>query len=334
MARQRLRVGAVVVVLALAGCSGSGPTDAPAGSATTPDGPVPPSTGPAVPVEGMPTWEPVAGLTVPRDDFVTAVVDGRIWVLGGMTGDRGNRLESIEVYEPAVDAWRLSDITLPQGLASFEGVGIGDEIFVFGGLDASSSATDFSAVLDTRTGRWRRLPPLPHARYAHTVTEHDGRIYVIGGEADSGPVRAVDVFDPRRGTWSGGGAMPDARGSHDAVSTEDGIYVLGGWLDGHPSDVVQVYDPRSGDWTRAAPLPEPVSRAGATVADGKLWVSFHEFAAALDLRTGVWSPANHPPLSRHGLGFVALDGRVYAIAGCQEWPLRDVRTVDVLTLPG
>ena len=52
----------------------------------------------------------------------------------------------------------------------------------------------------------------------------------------------------------------------------------------------------------------------------------------LDLGTGEWEPANHPPLSRHGHGFVALDGAVYAIGGCQEWPLRDVRTVDVMTL--
>lgn len=333
MARPQVRLAAVTVVLVLAGCSGGGTAEAPAENATTPNGAASASTGPVAPVEDMPAWEPVAGLNVPRDDFVTAVVDGQIWVLGGMTGDRGNRLESIEVYEPDADEWRLSDMTMPQGLASFEGVALGDEIFVFGGLDASSSATAFSAVLDTTTGRWRRLPALPHPRYAHTVTAHDGRIYVIGGEADSGPVRAVDVFDPRQGTWSVGDTMPDARGSHDAVSTDDGIYVLGGWLDGHPSDLVQVYDPRSGRWTRAAPLPEPVSRAGAAVADGRLWVSFHEFAAALDLRSGVWSPANHPPLSRHGLGFVALDDRIYAIAGCQEWPLRDVRTVDVLTMP-
>ncbi|MCP3423172.1 Kelch repeat-containing protein [Nocardioides pinisoli] len=279
----------------------------------------------------MPTWELAGTLQTPRDDFATAVVDGEIWVLGGMTGDRGNRLTSIEVYDPHTRAWKTSKVEMPVGLASFEGVAIDGRIFVFGGLDAASQPTDFSAVLDTSSGRWTALPPIPHARYAHTVTLHEGRIYVVGGESVAGAVREVDVFDVQSGRWSPGAPLPHARGSHDTVSTSDGLYVLGGWLDGAPSRLVQRYVPKTGTWTAGPALPEPVSRAGAAVLDGRLWVSFHEFAAALDLRTGEWAPANHPPLSRHGHGLVALDGALYAIGGCQESPLRDVRTVDVMT---
>lgn len=276
------------------------------------------------------TWAPVDGLEIPRDDFVTAVVDGEIWVLGGMTGDRGNRLTSVEVYDPDSGTWSTSDIEVPVGLASFEGVAVGGRIFVFGGLDESSRPTDFAAALDTSTGTWQQLPALPHARYAHTVTLHDGRIHVIGGESVAGPVREVDVFDPGSTSWSSGSPMPRARGSHDTVSTPDGLYVLGGWWQGAPSRLVQLYDPASGSWRTAQALPEPVSRAGAALLDGRLWVSFHEFAAVFDLSTGEWTPAHHPPLSRHGHGFIALEGALYAIGGCQEWPLRDVRTVDVL----
>lgn len=289
-----------------------------------------PSGAPGDDLAHLPTWEPVGGLQTPRDDFATAVVDGRIWVLGGMTGDRGNRLTSIEVYDPDTRTWNTSDIEVPAGLASFEGVAVGGRIFVFGGLDETSRPTDFAAVLDTSTGAWQRLPDLPHRRYAHTVTLHDGRIYVIGGESVAGPVPQVDVFDVRSTSWSLGTPMPRARGSHDTVSTADGLYVLGGWWDGGPSDVVQVYRPVTGTWTETSALPEPMSRGGAAVLDGHVWVSFHEFAAALDLRTGDWVPANPPPLSRHGHGAVALAGALYAIGGCQESPLRDVRTVDVM----
>lgn len=321
---------AAVVALVLAGCAGDRSGDS--GGSAGPDGAEAEATPSAAsrPFEGQPGWEPVAGLAVPRDDFVSAVVDGEIWVMGGMTGDRGNRLDSIEVYDPEADTWTTSEITMPRGLASFEGAAIGDDIYVFGGLDADTKPTAFSAVLETDTGRWRDLPPLPTARYAHTVTEHEGRIYVVGGESVAGVVPTVDVFDPRTGRWSQGEDMPDARGSHDAVSTPQGLYVLGGWLDGGPTELVQRYDPTAGVWSTETPMPEPVSRAGATLLDGRVWVAFHEFAATLDLGTGEWTRANHPPLSRHGLGFVPLGDRIYAIAGCQEWPLRDVRTVDVL----
>lgn len=324
----RVAVTAVLALTVLGGCS----SDPPRVTAGPPAASGSPATTPAAgtPHAGMPTWAPAGALQTPRDDFVTAVVDGEIWVLGGMTGDRGNRLTSIEVYDPSTQVWTTSDVEMPVGLASFEGAAVGDRIFVFGGLDASSRPTDFSAVLDTSTGTWRRLSPLPHARYAHTVTLHEGRIHVIGGESVAGAVPEVDVFDTASMTWSSGTPMPLARGSHDTVSTPAALYVLGGWLDGGPSRLVQVYEPSTGTWTDGPALPQPVSRGGAAVLDGVMWVSFHEFAAALDLDTGDWAPANHPPLSRHGHGFVALHGAVYAIGGCRESPLRDVRTVDVM----
>ena len=303
------------------GCGGTGTTPSSSPVDTAVDAAV---------VESMPAWQPHSTLHVPRDDFGTAVVDGRIWILGGMTGDRGNRLESIEVYDPDTGRWRLRDETLPESLASFEAAAVDEEIFVFGGFDRSSRPSDAAAVLDTSTGTWRQLPPLPHPRYAHTVTLHDGLVYVIGGEGVDGTESAVDVFDPDSGTWSTGTPMPKPRGSHDTVSWGKQLVVLGGWLGSAPTDLVQTYDPATGRWTSGPALPEPVSRGGAAVLDGRLWVSFHRFSAVLDARDGAWSPANPLTVSRHGLGYVALDGNIYGIGGCTESPLRDVRTVDVL----
>ena len=281
-------------------------------------------------VDGMPVWEPLSGLDTPRDDFATAVVGDEIWTFGGLTGDRGNRLDTIEVYNTRTDRWRFFDGVMPEPMASFEGVALRDRVYLFGGFDADNQPSDFAVVLDTSTQRWHRLPPLPQPRYAHTVTLHRGLIYVIGGEDARGPVEAVDIFDPRSRTWSRGAPMPSARGSHDAASAGELIYVLGGYLNGAPSDLVQTYDPAADRWAAAEPLPEPVSRAGAAVLDGRLWVSYHQFSAVMDLASGTWSPANPLTVSRHGLGFVAVGGHIYGIGGCTETPLRDVRTVDVL----
>ncbi|CAA9372812.1 MAG: hypothetical protein AVDCRST_MAG21-1183 [uncultured Nocardioidaceae bacterium] len=314
----------------LAGACTAGQEAAPERDESLPPAPTVSSSQGGTSATGLPEWEARSGLSIPRDDFATATVGEEIWVFGGMTGDRGNRLDSIEVYDTRTERWRMSQRTVPEGLASFEGASIGDRVFIFGGLDANSDASDFSAVFDTSTGDWRRLPPLPRARYAHTVTLHDGLIYVIGGEAASGPVEHVDIYDPAANKWTSGAAMPQARGSHDAVSAGEAIYVLGGWLDSGPSDLVQTYLPGRDTWAAAPRLPEPVSRAGATVLDGRLWVSLHEFSYVLDLADEKWSPANPLTLPRHGLGYVAVGGSIYGIGGCSESPLRDVRTVDVL----
>lgn len=320
----RSAAAAASLGLVLAGCSAGEPSTEDALSATD-------AGEPAV-VEGLPTWEQRGVLSVPRDDFATAVVDDDIWVLGGMTGDRGTRLDSVEVLDTATGRWRFADTRVPEGLASFEGVAVGDDIYLFGGLSARSRATDFSAVLDTTTGRWRRLPSLPTPRYAHTVTLHDGRIYVIGGDGSGGPVEQVDVFDPATGAWSTGAPMPQARGSHDAVSLGEVVYVLGGWLDAGASDLVQSYDPAADRWEAAPALPEPVSRAGAAALDGRLWVSYHEYSFVFDPVEGQWSEANPLSVSRHGLGYVPVGSTIYGIGGCTPSPLRDVRTVDVLEL--
>lgn len=321
--RATVTVTVLVVIVVVAACSGR--------PVQQPDGPT--GAGPTASdlVGDLPQWRRADGLRVPRDDFGTAVVGDDIWVLGGMTGDRGNRLDSVEVLDTAGDTgWRLADVRLPEPLAAFEAVAVGPRIYLFGGLDTGSRPSDLAAVLDTSTGLWQSLPPLPTARYAHTATLHRGLVYLIGGESADGPVARVDVYDPRRRTWGRATPMPQARASHDAVSVDDRIYVLGGWQDGGPSDVVQTYQPPTGRWSTAGGLPEPVSRAGVAYVDGLIWVSYHRVSFVHDPVENTWHEADPLGVSRHGLAMAAVGDRVYAIGGCSESPLRDVRTVDVL----
>lgn len=326
---------ALAAALLLAGCSGDeepaadGPAAASDSAVANSD-----SDGVTTSNDDLPTWEPIDGLETPRDDFGTAVIGSKIWAMGGMTGERGNRLVSIEVLDTGTGRWRTSDIEMPVGVASFEVVAIGPRIYAFGGINANSKATRFSAVLDTRTGRWRTLPPLPHARYAHTVTEYDGLLYVIGGRDADGAVAEVDVFDPGSERWTTfDEPMARARDSHKTVATPDGLVVAGGFRNFTDSDAVDLFDPATGEWSRLPTLPEPMSRAGLAYADGRLWISLHESAYVLDTASpDEWVEANALTLSRHGMGYVVVDGFLYAIGGCALNPLRDVRTVDRMEL--
>lgn len=284
--------------------------------------------------DDYPTWSAIDGLETPRDDFGTAVVGSEIWAIGGMTGARGNRLVSIEILDTLTETWRTSDIEMPVGLASFETVAIGPNIYAFGGFDAESQATDFSSVLDTRTGRWRSLPPLPNARYAHTVTEYDGMLYVIGGRDLDGEISDVDVFDPETERWTTlEEPMPIPRDSHETTATPQGLVVAGGFRDYEEIASVDLFDPRTGTWSKLPALPEPMVRAGLAYVNGLLWFSLYEFGYVLDpAKPEKWEEANALTLSRKGFGYVVVDDVIYAIAGCTPSPLRDVRTVDKLEL--
>lgn len=274
-------------------------------------------------------------MEIPRDDFGTSLVGTDIWIMGGMTGERGNRLTSVEVLDTETGQWSMADTEMPVGLASFESAAIGSEIYVFGGFDIDFEASDFAGVLDTDTGGWTELPPLPHARYAHTVTEREGSLYVVGGEgSDAEQVSAIDVFDPETGQWSTASTpMPGPRNSHDTLSVPQGLLIIGGFDQTGQQSRVDLIDPVTGASTTVPDLPRPISRGGAALIDGQAWFSWHEYTYVLDLADpGQWQEGNPLTRSRHGLGYLPVGDWLYAIAGCSENPLRDVRTVDRMPL--
>lgn len=322
------------VVLALVVLGGCGGPDGP-------DGGSPPvsaenaTEGSATGSDTLPEWEAIDTTATPRDDFGTAVVGSEIWILGGMTGERGNRLTSVEVLDTTTGRWRTARTRMPVGLASFESVAIGPRIYSFGGFDTDFKASGYAGYLDTDTGRWHRLPRLPHPRYAHTVTLHEGELWVVGGRDAGGPLDVIDVFDPGTGRWrTADVTMPGPRDSHDTVSTAEGLLVIGGFDEDGMTDRVDLFDPVTGEQRPVPALPQPISRGGAAVVDDRLWFSWHGVSYVLDLAGArTWEPANPLTLSRHGLGYVQVGDHLYAIAGCSESPLRDVRTVDRMPLP-
>ena len=119
-------------------------------------------------------------LEMARDDFGIAVVDGRIYVLGGMTGARGNKLDSVEVYEPGAGAWVAGPV-MPEARSSLSAAAVGPVIYALGGALGDESTTGRVDALDTRTGSWAARAPLPTPRFGLAAVELGGRIYAIGG---------------------------------------------------------------------------------------------------------------------------------------------------------
>lgn len=168
-------------------------------------------------------WREQAALDTPRDDFGTVVVGDRVWVVGGMTGERAHKLASVEVYDPHTDSWSAGP-QLPVGRSSVGAARVGDVVYAIGGTAESDDHVTVSAVttaLDTRTNRWTRLPPMPTPRYELAAVAVGSRIYAIGGDGGDGPVRTVEVYDTRTRTWSPGPPLPKPRASLRAAVLED-----------------------------------------------------------------------------------------------------------------
>jgi hypothetical protein len=276
-------------------------------------------------------WETRAGIAMPRDDFGIVTIDGRIWVLGGMTGERGNRLDTIEIYDPALDLW-TDGPKMTSGRSSFRAVAIGRTIYVFGGASVETFGIATAEALDTTTGEWRTLPPLPTPRFGHAVVELNGLIYVIGGYSGGKGIGTVNTFDPATNAWRTVDSLPNPRYNLSAVALDGKIYALGGWLNDAPSTVMEVYDPATNAWTVGPAMPEAMSNFGATVLEGRIYAMHHTDGQAFYPRTGRWLSATEMPTTRHGQGMATVGEAFYAIGGCYEDPQYDLNTVEAYVL--
>lgn len=274
-------------------------------------------------------WVKVAGMDMPRDDFGMAIVDGKLWVLGGMTGERGNKLDSIEIYDPATDTWTYGP-RMPVGRSSHRSVAIGRTIYSFGGSSSERSYISLADALETTTGQWRDLAPMPTARFGHAVVEVGGRIYTIGGHNGSKGVAVVEVYDPATNSWSNAAPLPTARYNLQAVVFQGKIYTLGGWFNDAPSQIVEIYDPATDSWATGPAMNAAMSNFGATVSDGRIHAMHHTDHQVFDPAANRWIAGEPMPTTRHGQGVIALGEAVYAIGGCYEDPQYDLTTNEVL----
>lgn len=274
-------------------------------------------------------WATAAAIDVPRDDFGLAVVDGRLWVLGGMTGERGNKLDSVEIYDPATDSWRKGP-TMPVARSSHRSAAIGATIYSFGGSSAEDSTLQLAEALDTITGQWRQLAPMPTARFGHAVVELGGKLYTIGGHDGRQGVGVVEVYDPASDSWSSAAPLPTPRYNLQAVALDGKVYALGGWFDDRPSTLVEVYDPATDRWAAGPPMRAAMSNFGAAVYDGRIHALYHTDHQVYDPPSGRWLAGNPMPTTRHGQGVIAVGENLYAIGGCYADPQYDLTTNEVL----
>jgi N-acetylneuraminic acid mutarotase len=172
------------------------------------------------------SWKALWPLPSKRGSAVAAVVNGKMYVIGGATTVEGSKdvaiagtgparvLMTNEVYDPATNRW---ETRAPMALGrnhAFAGA-VNGKIYVIGGrvghaFITVSSNTDIVEEYDPATNMWSGLKAkMPSARSGGGWGTHGGRIYVAGGEVATpelvGAFRAVEVYDPASNAW---GKMP------------------------------------------------------------------------------------------------------------------------------
>ncbi|KAI1172911.1 hypothetical protein F4777DRAFT_484394 [Nemania sp. FL0916] len=234
------------------------------------------------------SWRSVTPIPLGMTHANAAAVDGKIYVLGGLTGNDYDPIWQYTadcfMYDPDTDEWaHLPSMPDYQGRgASAIGVykstvylagGMRSNYLVPGGLQDS---VDIVTAYDTHTGEWTTLPSLP-GRRDHVGGAVIGSTFFVVGGRDHGhdnkknTTWAMDLNAPEDG-WTAKAEMPTARAGMATGVIGRFIVTFGG--EGNredPSGVfaqAEAYDTQDDRWTELSEMLVPRhGMAAASVRD-------------------------------------------------------------------
>ena len=307
-------------------------------------------------------WRVISELPTPRGEFATAVVDGKIYLIGGtpfenLQGvERENEpgiwrgpfgMSSVEVYDPETNTWqRVVDI--PTARSEPLTAVVDGKIYVLAGYVGKDNKgvnlknLNVVEMYDPETDTWVRKQDMSRRRMAFGIGVVAGKIYAIGGTVhprdkkpeEPGRVDLVEVYDPATDTWSKRADMPTLRDGVGTGVVRETIYAIGG--SGWPPDgqggpalaTIEAYHPKTNRWRKKPDMPNLRWVFSSVVVADKIYLIGGTDLQAGDRRPApveVYEPATERwrviavrPTVKSPFGVAAVNGKIYIFGGKTE----------------
>jgi len=148
------------------------------------------------------TWTQKAPMQEARHGLGAAVVDGRIYAIGGFTQKNGI-VGTNEEDDPKTDTWSYK-APMPTPRYYFAMTVYQNKIYCIGGCvgetkEHGQTLTAVNEVYDPETNTWETKTAVPTAKIWATASVVEGKIYVIGGHPNE---TLCEVYDPETDAWT------------------------------------------------------------------------------------------------------------------------------------
>ena len=291
------------------------------------------------------SWTTKQPMPTARSELGVAVVNGKIYAIGGSRGIIVG-YDNNEEYDPAKDTW-IAKKLMPTPRGGFAIAVFQNKIYVIGGaIRAGTGFTEMTLVnevYDPATDTWSTKASMPMLKESLSANVVNGKIYLIGGMTQSEPNATVHpstdnlVYDPITDSWTTKTPIPTRAYSYASAVVDNRIYVISG----HETEVMsdngtthipapnQIYDPQTDTWSNGASMPIAVdfgAAAGATTgvaAPKAIYVmgGFVGFVSPLNLtqvyhpENDTWSIGASMQIPLYGLGVAIVNDTLFAIGG-------------------
>jgi N-acetylneuraminic acid mutarotase len=171
------------------------------------------------------SWTVKSHLPRLRDHGTAALLNGKIYVIGGYAGT------TVDVYDPVANTWSSAAPTsMARSFLSSQTVN--GKIYVIGGLrDNIGTSTGLVEAYDPAVNAWSVKKSIPTARGNLATGVLDGKIYALGGAIDGSIltcVATVEQYDPNMDVWFAKPALPVARVQGATAVLDGTLYAVGG----------------------------------------------------------------------------------------------------------
>jgi N-acetylneuraminic acid mutarotase len=291
---------------------------------------------PAAAANSSSGWSTLTPMPTARGEFGVAVVNGKIFGIGGLNGD-GLPLNTNEEYNPQTDMW-ASMTPMPTPRSGFAIAVYDGKIYVIGG-SVGNGFVGNNEVYDPVNNTWEPKASMPTPRADLSASVVNDKIYLIGGKKYSSAdpffneTSLNEVYDPIKDSWSLSKPIPTAVSGYASVVVDTKIYIIGGALrsiplgDGPSTAANQMFDTQKGNWSLATNLPNVNSYGAAAVTEGIMAPSriyrvggyygglLSGLTQAFSFENNSWNTVDTMPTSRAYLGIAVVNDVLYCIGG-------------------
>jgi N-acetylneuraminic acid mutarotase len=298
-------------------------------------------------------------LPSPRYGFGTAVVNNKIYVIGGTDGT--SYLDEVLEYDPLLDTW-TSKAHLPTARSDLAVTVWNGKIYALGGVAGDSKFRN-NEVYDPLSDTWDSLTPSPGAFTWSTANAVHGKIYFIGGTLSMGFISTgIFEYNTATGTWwdtttywndtlwtdttytivdtiisdssrtSSKSALPENKLFHCSSVCNDLIYVMGGsTVECTFPPAVDVYHPATNVWSEGREMIGPVRAPAAVTVNNFIYVvggydggTSSKRVRKYDPVSDTWQVRSDLQKERSFFGAAFINNRIFAIGGLSVIPLATV----------
>ncbi|MCD4657755.1 MAG: choice-of-anchor D domain-containing protein, partial [Planctomycetes bacterium] len=196
-----------------------------------------------------------------------------------------------------------------------------NRIYVIGGSYDSRTYYTKNEVYNPLTDTWETKKNMSIGRNVFGIGVINDKIYAICG-LNNGNLDSIEEYSIQTNTWSNLTNANNTKSNFSHIQYNNELYLFTGYNPNNYSTKVEKYNPLTQTWTNLASLNKGVQHSAAALFNGKVYVtggfntSNFDTLSIYNIQQDTWDYSKSSMQNtRQSHVMVALDGKIYAIAG-------------------